>query len=461
MKATGYVTVAERPLDPADYPDADPAALVPGSLVFHPTRGPVDLDDVRNWWSYVPGATWQRPEGPASDTYTRGRHPVTHIACEDAEAYAAWAGKALPTEAEWEYAARGGLEGGVRVGRRLRTGRGDGQHLAGRLPVAEPAADGYAGTSPVGAFPPNGYGLYDMAGNVWEWTVDPFTPTHEPSAVLRAVAAGEHDPAARDQGRLAPVRAELLPALPPGRPPVRGGRHVDGPHRLPLRRCAMADAIGQVLSFGVGVALSPVPIIAVVLMLGTPRARTNGPAFLLGWVLGLAVVGTIVLVAAGGAGAEDAAAGDLGRLAEDRARRPAAAGGGPAVARAPAGGAEAELPKWMRTIDTFTPGRSLAIASVLSGINPKNLLLTVGAAATIAQTGADTADQAVALAVFVLVGTLGPGVPVAIYFILGKRAKKLLDELKLWMGAHNAAIMAVLCLVIGAKLLGDGISGLG
>ena len=224
----------------------------------------------------------------------------------------------------------------------------------------------------------------------------------------------------------------------------------------------MADAIGQVLSFGVGVALSPVPIIAVVLMLGTPRARTNGPAFLLGWVLGLAVVGTIVLVAAGGAGAnEDAepatwvdwlkiALGVLLLLVAVRQWR-----------GRPRGGAEAELPKWMRTIDTFTPGRSLAIASVLSGINPKNLLLTVGAAAAIAQTGADTADQAVALAVFVLVGTLGPGVPVAIYFILGKRAKKLLDELKLWMGAHNAAIMAVLCLVIGAKLIGDGISGLG
>ena len=115
----------------------------------------------------------------------------------------------------------------------------------------------------------------------------------------------------------------------------------------------------------------------------------------------------------------------------------------------------------MRTIDTFKPPRALAIAVALAGINPKNLLLTVGAATAIAQTGVDTADQAVALAVFILVATLGPAIPVAIYFALGARAKHILDELKLWLGANNAAIMAVLCLVIGAKLIGDGISALG
>ena len=223
----------------------------------------------------------------------------------------------------------------------------------------------------------------------------------------------------------------------------------------------MADAIGQVLSFGVGVAISPVPIIAVVLMLGTPRARVNGPAFVLGWVVGLAVVGTIVLVAAGGAGAtEDEEPATwvgvlklvlgvllvLVALKQWRGR--------------PRAGEEAAMPKWMQTIDRFTPTRSMAIAVALSAINPKNLLLTVGAAAAIAQTGADTGEQAVALAVFVLVGTLGPGLPVAIYFALGARATHILDELKLWMGANNAAIMAVLCLVIGAKLIGDGISGL-
>jgi sulfatase modifying factor 1 len=180
VKQTGYVTVAERPLDPELFPGADPTILVPGSLVFRPARAPVDLSDVRNWWSYVPGARWDRPEGPASDTYTRGRHPVTQVAYEDAKAYARWAGKALPTEAEWEYAARGGLDGKAFAwGDELAP---DGQMLAnswqGEFPWQNLTLDGYAGTSPVGAFPPNGYGLYDMTGNVWEWTRDSFTASH-------------------------------------------------------------------------------------------------------------------------------------------------------------------------------------------------------------------------------------------------------------------------------------------
>ena len=119
------------------------------------------------------------------------------------------------------------------------------------------------------------------------------------------------------------------------------------------------------------------------------------------------------------------------------------------------------MPSWMKRIDHFTAGRSIAIAAVLAGANPKNLLLTVGAAAAIAETGVDAGQQAIALAVFVFVATLGPGAVVAIYFLLGARATRLLDELKLWMAAHNAAIMAVICLVIGVKLIGDGISGLG
>jgi threonine/homoserine/homoserine lactone efflux protein len=224
----------------------------------------------------------------------------------------------------------------------------------------------------------------------------------------------------------------------------------------------LAEAIGQVLSFGVGVALSPVPIIAVVLMLGTPRARVNGPAFLLGWILGLSAVGVIVLLVAGSAGASKdnqpatwvdwvkVALGVLLLLVAFRQWH-----------GRPRAGEDAPLPQWMRTIDRFTPARSIAIATALSGVNPKNLLLTVGAAAAIAQTGADTAEEAVALAVFVLVGTLGPGIPVAVYFALGERASRMLDDLKVWMGRNNAAIMAVLCLVIGAKLIGDGVSGLG
>jgi formylglycine-generating enzyme len=197
VKAAEYVTVAERPPDPADYPDARPEDLVPGSLVFRPSRGPVDLRDFRAWWRYVPGATWERPEGPASDTYTRGRHPVTQVAYEDAQAYAAWAGKALPTEAEWEYAARGGLEGAVFA-------RGDefapgGRMMAntwqGEFPWQNLLSDGYAGTSPVGSFPPNGYGLFDMTGNIWEWTVDEASPNGTAQRPCCApTEAGEHIP---------------------------------------------------------------------------------------------------------------------------------------------------------------------------------------------------------------------------------------------------------------------------
>ena len=223
----------------------------------------------------------------------------------------------------------------------------------------------------------------------------------------------------------------------------------------------MTEAIGQVLSLGVGVALSPVPIIAVVLMLGTPRARVNGPAFVAGWIVGLAVVGAIVLAVAGAAGANDDAEPAkwvdwlkilLGLLL-------ALVAVGQWRGR-PREGASGELPSWMRTIDSFTPARAFAVAAALSGVNPKNLLLTVGAAAAIAQAGLSTGEEAVVLAVFIAVATLGAGIPVAIYFLLGARARRILDELKAWMGAHNAAIMAVLCLVIGAKLIGDGISGL-
>jgi formylglycine-generating enzyme len=175
VAATGYVTVAERPLDPNDFPGAPPENLVPGSLVFTPTSGPVDLRHLSQWWTWTPGACWSRPEGPGSSLEDRERHPVVHVAAEDAEAYAAWAGKQLPTEAEWELAARGGLEGARYVwGDEPENGRRLANFWHGDFPWrAEP---GYGRTTPVGSFPANGFGLHDMAGNVWEWTADWYAP---------------------------------------------------------------------------------------------------------------------------------------------------------------------------------------------------------------------------------------------------------------------------------------------
>jgi formylglycine-generating enzyme required for sulfatase activity len=184
VTATRYVTLAERPPDPDCYPDADPSLLVPGSLVFRRTPGPVDLDDYRNWWAYVPGACWRAPEGLGSDVYTRGRHPVVHVAYEDAAAYAAWAGKALATEAEWEYAARGGLEAAVYAwgDEPFPGGMPMANTWQGEFPWQNLRLDGWEGTSRVGAFAPNGYGLWDMCGNVWEWTADVFAAGHAETA---------------------------------------------------------------------------------------------------------------------------------------------------------------------------------------------------------------------------------------------------------------------------------------
>jgi sulfatase modifying factor 1 len=172
VEETGHVTLAERAPDPAAYPDADPSLLRPGSAVFHPTPGPVPLEDPTRWWAYVPGASWRHPWGPDSDNSERAEHPITHVAYEDAQAYAEWAGKQLPSEAEWEYAARGGLEGTVFAwGDEERpVGELMANHWQGEFPWRNTGAKGWRGTSPVGLFPANGYGLHDVTGNVWEWT---------------------------------------------------------------------------------------------------------------------------------------------------------------------------------------------------------------------------------------------------------------------------------------------------
>src|SRR6476469_5928939 len=179
--ATGYVTVAERSPDPADYPDADPTLLNPSSSVFVKPAQRVSLDNPYNWWTYVEGAQWRHPQGPNSSVHRLPDHPVVHVAWADVEAYAQWVGKELPTEAEWEFAARGGLDGATYAwGDELVPG---GRNMAntwqGEFPWYNRVDDGYEGTSPVDAFPVNGYGLHDMIGNVWEWTTDWYSPVHQ------------------------------------------------------------------------------------------------------------------------------------------------------------------------------------------------------------------------------------------------------------------------------------------
>jgi formylglycine-generating enzyme len=178
VRETGFVTVAERKPDPKNFPGVPPEAVVPGSLVFRFPSGPVRPEEVSRWWHYVPGACWKAPEGPGSGLAGRERHPVVHVCCDDAAAYAKWAGKRLPTEAEWEYAARGGLtQKPYAWGDDFRPGN---KFMAntwqGRFPNANTAEDGWERTAPVGQYPPNGFGLVDMAGNVWQWCADWYRP---------------------------------------------------------------------------------------------------------------------------------------------------------------------------------------------------------------------------------------------------------------------------------------------
>jgi formylglycine-generating enzyme len=176
VRDTGYVTVAERPLDPADFPGAPPENLVPGSLVFTMTPGPVDLRHINQWWTWTPGASWSSPDGPGSSISGREDQPVVHVAYEDAKTYAARAGKTLPTEAQWEWAARGGLEAAAFVWGDSPEGPEEplANYWHGEFPWRPD--HGYGGRLPVGSFAPNGYGLYDMAGNTCDWTSDWYSP---------------------------------------------------------------------------------------------------------------------------------------------------------------------------------------------------------------------------------------------------------------------------------------------
>ncbi len=222
VAATGYLTVAERPLNPADYPGVPAADRAPGALVFIPTPGRVDLRDFAQWWRWVPGARWSEPAGPGSTLAGKADHPVVQVSFADAAAYARWAGKDLPTEAEWEYAARGGLDQATYTwGNELRPGD---ELMAntwqGYFPYDNHGANGWIGTSPVGSFPPNGFGLLDMAGNVWEWTTDFYHPRH---GVITDSCCAPGNPRVLDPAG----SAEPGSAIP--RRVLKGGSHLCAP----------------------------------------------------------------------------------------------------------------------------------------------------------------------------------------------------------------------------------------
>jgi len=191
VKATGYVTIAERTPTAEEFPGAPPENLSAGSVVFSPPDHPVPLDTQFRWWSYVHGANWRHPLGPHSDIEGKDNDPVVHIAYPDAEAYAKWAGKRLPTEAEWEFAARGGLSGNPFVwGAQFRPhDKWMANTHQGKFPVKDTGEDGFIGIAPVAQYPPNGYGLYDMAGNVWQWTRDWYRPDYYQALASAGVVA--------------------------------------------------------------------------------------------------------------------------------------------------------------------------------------------------------------------------------------------------------------------------------
>jgi len=226
VRDTGYVTLAERAPSAADYPDAKPEMLVPASVVFEPPKHVVDMRNHLNWWTYVPGADWRHPQGPRSSLSGKAQHPVVHVAYEDAAAYASWAGKDLPTEAEWEFAARGGLDGAEYAwGDELEP---DGRIMAntwhGEFPYQNLERHGFNRTSPVYAFPPNGYGLLDMIGNVWEWTSDWYAAKHKAAG---SCCEGAHNPhgGPREQSFDPNVPQMQIP-----RKVMKGGSHLCAPN---------------------------------------------------------------------------------------------------------------------------------------------------------------------------------------------------------------------------------------
>jgi formylglycine-generating enzyme required for sulfatase activity len=234
VKATDHITFAEQPPDPAQYPGATPEMLVAGSIVFEKTAGPVDLTNHFNWWAWKAGADWRHPQGPDSTLHGRERHPVVHVAYRDAEAYAAWAGKELPTEAERELAARGGLDGAEFAwgDELMPKGKPMANTWQGEFPYENTLLDGYEGTSPVGSFPPNGYGLVDMTGNVWEWTTDWYAASHEPAS-----------PCCGEDPRAASIDPNYPAAIP--RRVMKGGSHLCAPNYCRRYRPAarMAQAV--------------------------------------------------------------------------------------------------------------------------------------------------------------------------------------------------------------------------
>jgi formylglycine-generating enzyme required for sulfatase activity len=236
VDATNHTTFAEIAPDAETYPDALPELLVAGSLVFkRPDRQPKNLQDYTQWWAWVPGSNWRHPRGPSTNLNNLDKHPVVHITISDAEAYCKWKGRELPTEAQWEYAARGGLKGkSFTWGDSYGLDEGKGKPLAnswqGEFPTKNLKLDGFAATAPVGSFPPNDFGLYDMAGNVWEWTTDWFNNGHDANAEpegtkKKACCAPENPRGGKKEKSYDPNQSVQIP-----RKVLKGGSHLCAPN---------------------------------------------------------------------------------------------------------------------------------------------------------------------------------------------------------------------------------------